>query len=60
LQLNKPEQQKKQKPQQVQKRKKGEEEWLRAPYVERESKRSIKAQATIKDRLMVELGYGTR
>jgi hypothetical protein len=42
------------------KRKKGEEEWLRAPYSERESKRRRKAQATIKYSLMVELGYGTR
>jgi hypothetical protein len=41
---------------QIQKRKKGEEEWLRAPYTERESKRRRKAQATIKYGLMVELG----
>jgi hypothetical protein len=41
---------------QIQKRKKGEEECLRAPYAERESKRRRKAQATIKYSLMVELG----
>jgi hypothetical protein len=41
---------------QIQKRKKGDEEWLRAPYAERESKRRREAQATIKYSLMVELG----
>jgi hypothetical protein len=42
------------------KTKKGEEEWLRAPYSDRESRRNRKAKATIKYSLMVEVGYGTR
>jgi hypothetical protein len=41
---------------QIQKRKKVEEEWLRDPYAERNSKRRREAQATIKHSLMVELG----
>jgi hypothetical protein len=47
---------------QIQKPKKGEEEWLRAPYAEREreSKRRKIAQTTIKYSLMVELGSGTK
>jgi hypothetical protein len=45
---------------QVQKRNKSEEEWMLAPYAERESKRRSKAQATIKYSLMVELGWGIR
>jgi hypothetical protein len=40
----------------IQNRKKVEEEWLRAPYADRESKRRRKARAIIKCSLMVELG----